>query len=465
MPEVGAKCIRASGTADACIIFMHGILSDGEAAWTNASGESWPQMLANNLQHDAAIYTFTYRSDVFCRDYSLGDVVDSIRVFFDLEHLWQKRRLIFVCHSMGGIAARRFIVADQAKFIQNRTQIGLFLVASPSLGSRDANAMAFFARLIRNSQAEALRFSQSNTWLNDLNKDFRNLKEGGRLSISGKELVEDEAILIKKFLFGTQTVEPWSAAQFFGEPYKVPYSDHISIAKPKDTEAIQYRLLLNFIDEMMGRGLDHNPPIPVGPDEKEAARHGLAQLEQAILIHGPKIPREAVITFNEALMETRRYIAEQKRNHGQRDLAKENVISGLWMKAADALYPLDHRLASLCMIKGNGWIDESVWDDPRYKGLPLKLNDMLQAMINAGGDEVRDIIEGQCKIDTVSWRKKVVLPPFKAAPKITLSRAGPGSSARDPEVESVTEDQFTIRISSTDQAGQWNWRARGTLVR
>ena len=82
----------------------------------------------------------------------------------------------------------------------------------------------------------------------DLDKEFVNLKEGGKLKIKGKELVEDKFVVLKKF-WGRQVVEPFSGARYFGEQYKVPESDHFSIAKPKDENADQHRLLRQFILE------------------------------------------------------------------------------------------------------------------------------------------------------------------------------------------------------------------------
>jgi hypothetical protein len=38
--------------------------------------------------------------------------------------------------------------------------------------------------------------------------------------------------------------------RYFGEPFKVPDSDHFSIAKPASVAAIQHRLLVRFIAEM-----------------------------------------------------------------------------------------------------------------------------------------------------------------------------------------------------------------------
>jgi hypothetical protein len=86
-----------------------------------------------------------------------------------------------------------------------------------------------------------------------------------------------------------------------------------------------------------------------------------------------------------------------------------------------AIFDYDSNLAKLCMIKSNGWVDESVWDDPRYKDLPIKLNDMLQKLRDFGGQSAVDIVEGQCEVTTLDWRTRVMLPPFAEPPEITLS--------------------------------------------
>jgi hypothetical protein len=269
MPDLGGKWVRQT-PGDTCVIFIHGILSDGEQAWMNSNGNSWPQLLADDARfNDLGIYVFSYQSDAFCGTYSLKDVVDSLRETFNSDDLWTKRHIVFVGHSMGGIIARRFIVTQQTKLIQNKTEIGLFLVASPSLGSKDANALFFIARLGQNSQAAALRFSQSNIWLNDLHDEFRTLKESGTLPIKGKELVEAEAITLKK-LFGLrrQIVEPWSAATYFGEPYKIPRSNHSSIAKPKDANEPQCKSLADFLNRMRTKSEVANARIVIHLSEE-----------------------------------------------------------------------------------------------------------------------------------------------------------------------------------------------------
>ena len=237
------------------IVFVHGVLSSGDTCWKNENGNTWPGLLMNNIDlADIGIYVFTYQTGFFSGTYSLSNVVDALKEWLKLDGIYEQRRIIFVCHSMGGIVVRKFIVERVNDLIDRNIEIGLFLVASPSLGAEYANWLSPLAKLLDHSQAEALRFAQSNTWLNDLDKEFQNLKESGRLKIKGKELIEDKFV-ISKSLFVVfrwkQLVEPFSGARYFGEPFKVPQSDHFSIAKPDNEKAIQHRILCQFIKEAL----------------------------------------------------------------------------------------------------------------------------------------------------------------------------------------------------------------------
>ncbi|MCI0690833.1 alpha/beta fold hydrolase [candidate division KSB1 bacterium] len=233
------------------VVFVHGILSSGETCWQNKNGAFWPALLQREPDlNGLGIYVYSYRTDIFSGNYQLGNVVDDLKERMRLDEVLQNQRLIFVCHSMGGIVVRQYLVTRALDLIEANIDIGLFLVASPALGSEYANWLSLFANIFGNSQAEALRFAQDNAWLNDLDKNFMNLKAAGKLQLSGKELIEDNFIILKKF-FRKQVVEPFSGARYFGEPYKVPHSDHFSIAKPENKQAIQHRLFVQFSKEML----------------------------------------------------------------------------------------------------------------------------------------------------------------------------------------------------------------------
>jgi hypothetical protein len=378
--DLDLQWIRKPKTA-ACVIFVHGILSGGEQCWRYDPQTSWPQLLADEDKFkDVGIGVFSYRTDVRSRTYSVGDVVDSLREALDLSDLEQVKQLIFVCHSLGGIVVRRFIVVEQAKFIARKIEIGLFLVASPSIGSKDANGLYLLSLVAGNSQAQALRFSQGNEWLNDLDKDFINLLGGGRLSIKGKELVEDQAIKLKKWFGLTrQIVEPFSAARYFAESYKVPYSDHSTIVKPKDKDARQHLVLCRFIENMI-RPRSQSYLADVNPYETGQAQKLLERLENRLSAEDVQKHPAALVLVNEALLETRRYMT-YRREGGERNGETEDQLSKMWVEAAKAVQNYDSKLAELCWVKGHGWADETVWEDPRYKNLPIRLNDMLDRLL------------------------------------------------------------------------------------
>ncbi|MGC4052977.1 MAG: alpha/beta fold hydrolase [Paludibaculum sp.] len=231
---------RTSGPA--AVVFVHGVLSSGRDCWTNSSGTYWPSIVASSAP-ELSVYVTTYRTGLDAGTFSINDVSDSLFEELELDGVTQRSLIVFVCHSMGGLVARRMLVAKRRNFVDK--QIGLFLVASPSLGSKYANWLTPIARFFKHSQADTLRMGESNQWLSALDRDFFDLLD--ELDISGRELVEDLSILRLGLMSLEQIVSPLSGERFFRDPLKIGGSDHFSIAKPADTDALQHRVLMKFL--------------------------------------------------------------------------------------------------------------------------------------------------------------------------------------------------------------------------
>jgi pimeloyl-ACP methyl ester carboxylesterase len=239
---------RGSPTAPV-VVFVHGVLSSGESCWRHPSGAYWPEIVANDPEmSDLGVYVFTYRTGFFSGSYHLSDAVDALKEHIALDGITGSTGIVFVCHSMGGIVVRRYLVSRATELVERQVQVAMFLLASPSLGAGYADWLKPLAKFLGHSQGDALRFVRSNIWLADLDRDFLNLKEQGRLPIVGKELIEDRFVAVR-WLWRRQVVEPFSGARYFGEPYKVPESDHFSIAKVESEQTIQHRQLRYFIAE------------------------------------------------------------------------------------------------------------------------------------------------------------------------------------------------------------------------
>lgn len=231
------------------LVFIHGVLSNGESCWRHPSGAYWPDIVAKDPEmSDLGVYVFSYRTGFLTGNYGLDDAANALKEHFSVDGITGSKELVFVCHSMGGIVARRYLVARAAELIDRQVQVALFLLASPSLGSNYADLVNPLARLFGQLQVAALCSTRSNAWLRELDHDFRNLKEQALLPIAGKELVEDRFI-VSRWLFRKQVVVPSSGACYFAEPYKVPGSDHFSIVKIEDQKAIQHRQLKRFVAE------------------------------------------------------------------------------------------------------------------------------------------------------------------------------------------------------------------------
>jgi len=239
-------------TGGTSVVFVHGILSSGETCWRHANGNYWPDLLKQEpALASLGIYVYTYQTGFTTGSYSLSNVVDDLKErFFRLDGVADSNKIVFVCHSMGGIVVRKFIVERVNDFLDRNIEVGLYLVASPSLGSDYAKWLEPLAQFAGHEQAKALKFSQDNQWLNDLDRSFINLKESNRLKIHGKELLEDKFVTLKSF-WHKQVVEPFSGARYFGESFKIAGSDHFSIAKPANISSDQHRLLKAFIFDMI----------------------------------------------------------------------------------------------------------------------------------------------------------------------------------------------------------------------
>lgn len=213
---------------------------------------SWPELVASSFPQ-LAVCTVSYNTEVFSGHYSISDVADSLyeRLLQD-NVLEPQRKLIFVCHSMGGLVVRRMLVERRDSLAQLEVRIGLFLVASPSLGADYAKWLSPIARFLGHTQADALRFSEANLWLNDLDRDFDRLLERKVPKIVGRELIEDRLVVLPWLWLFPRVVPAFSGARYFPEPLKIARSDHFSIATPDGQDSLQHGALCRLVHEVTG---------------------------------------------------------------------------------------------------------------------------------------------------------------------------------------------------------------------
>ncbi|TBA11049.1 hypothetical protein [Rhizobium ruizarguesonis] len=95
--------------------------------------------------------------------------------------------------------------------------------------------------------------------------------------------------------------------------------------------------------------------------------------------------QEALDKLERAIRETTIYI-----KHGDgSDMSREWEISRLWSEASNAIADFDPHLARRCFIKGQGWLDSSVWLQHEFER--LKISDMRGGYIGFQQTPVIDV--------------------------------------------------------------------------
>lgn len=154
----------------------------------------------------------------------------------------EKKNLVFITHSTGGIVARYMLEAKSDHFTKNK--VGLCLYASPSFGSKLASGLGAICSFFNHKLAQELQWGSA--ILEDLDARFFELLDMDKLSISGMEAYENKAPFIP--FTSKRVVEKASAARYFGSRTLVANSDHSSIVKPETMSCQSHQILLDFLN-------------------------------------------------------------------------------------------------------------------------------------------------------------------------------------------------------------------------
>ena len=175
-------------------------------------------------------------------------------------------RILFVCHSTGGIVVRYALDYYLERF-RHKT-IGLLLIASPSYGSKWADKLSLISRFY--NQHLGMQLEWGNWSLRDLDARFKDLVNNREIpSFIGLEAYENRFILHRKWLPDRSViVTEESAGRYFGAPVLLRGTDHFSSVKPSDTRHPAHELLVDIWSKF--RQLDNTPTPPAQVDLRQA---------------------------------------------------------------------------------------------------------------------------------------------------------------------------------------------------
>lgn len=244
-----------TGSPCASVVFVHGLTGDAYDTWRRGrSGDPlqdktfWPLWLAEDVK-GLSVYALSYEAPAsgwFSTAMALEDRAANVRTLLLPELALGQHPLIFVCHSLGGLIIKQFILDlkarqerdDKARELLGRIAHVIFL-ATPHTGSRKATALDYL-RYIAWPTPIARSLVANDPSLRKLNVDYR-----GLCGDIGPQLLNH--VLYETVGTPIGTIVDASSADpgLIGDPLPV-HADHVYIAKPDQRDSDVYRKVIGL---------------------------------------------------------------------------------------------------------------------------------------------------------------------------------------------------------------------------
>jgi hypothetical protein len=215
------------------MLFIHGLAGDARLTWGKM-----PEILMSdpNISDHYDIDFYSYPTSLFRLPFSkkaprIQELANGLRTQIEYD---EHERFVLVCHSLGGLIARKYIV-DQLRRRERLKVEKLILFAVPNNGS----GLAATAKHISWRQSQLRQLCYGSDAIEMLNEDWIHLDAQDHVEV--------------KFVVGTQDriVDRFSVAGFWGNPdlETITGVGHIDIVKPKNPSDLSVRIVTEFIQE------------------------------------------------------------------------------------------------------------------------------------------------------------------------------------------------------------------------
>jgi pimeloyl-ACP methyl ester carboxylesterase len=218
------RYIRKSGSNSQVVVFVHGVLGDSTSTWTNGSSY-WPDMLTKDKTFDGSdIYVYEYPSTLIRDTFSIDEVAENMRLRFEADGISAYKEIVFLTHSMGGLATRAYLLKYRG--VAGRVRL-VYFFSTPTTGSE----VAELARLIsRNPQFGKMKPMQSADYLADLQRTW----------LAAEFPFPSYCAYEKQSVYGQLIVTQASAASLCNRHLDPIDANHISIVKPVSANDVPY---------------------------------------------------------------------------------------------------------------------------------------------------------------------------------------------------------------------------------
>lgn len=269
--------------SETVIVFVHGLFSDSQGCWSYEPSKKeiiraqkqgkpigcvyWPDLVRwDSRFKNVSIFLGGYPTDIKSGTLEIVDCAKELYKNISIPYnnsippLLNKKKMIFIAHSFGGIVVRYLLDRNKTELADKK--IGLLLMASPSHGSVFADKLKWLLQIYNHKIGKQLKIG---SWsLDDLDDRFKQLVQDNTIKeLDGIEAYEHKYFSLFKHipffkklssitsflpsLRREKIVEKESASRYFGPPSQLPNTDHFSIVKTNGPSHPAHTLLVDFI--------------------------------------------------------------------------------------------------------------------------------------------------------------------------------------------------------------------------
>ncbi len=250
--QSNSRYVKQTPGTQSIIVFVHGIFGDSVSAWTNQkNGAYWPTLLGSDpFFKDYDVYVYDYPSRFFGSDFSIDEVAENMRLMFEADRIADYNNIIFVSHSMGGLATRAYL--NKNRKVATRVRLAYFY-STPSTGSELAAVGTLFSS---NPQLSKMKPMQSSgEYLEDLQRQW--------LSINYD--IPSFCAYEKQKTYHVNVVTQASASNQCNRRLDPINADHITIVKPGSPRDLSYLALKTAIEEVVRKASEPQSPVVSSP--------------------------------------------------------------------------------------------------------------------------------------------------------------------------------------------------------
>jgi pimeloyl-ACP methyl ester carboxylesterase len=202
-------------------------------------------------KHDSSLSAF----DVFVVDFpspklsaslSIDEAAEYLRLDLESHGVLNHQEIIFVCHSMGGVVTRAYLI--KYREVAKKVRM-LYFLSTPTTGSFIASAASLVSR---NPQFKKMSVMTSDSYLADVVRTW--------LASSELTALPSFCAYEVQSTFGVKVVEQQSAAILCNRPLDPIDRNHIDIAKPRGPTDVPYLAVKSAY-----RATAPPPPLPPKP--------------------------------------------------------------------------------------------------------------------------------------------------------------------------------------------------------